>query len=121
MEPIPLQHQVQRTCERPGGTLKYFVKAFAPNRPAPELPDEEYILIEWLAATPPGKKLLIKYAGDVVTDIRSLFGHGRKIILQPSNFKTPAEQERLERYYRKCGFAYLPTSPTKWWMYWPRE
>lgn len=121
MDPIPLQHSVRSTCERPDGTLTYLVKAFAPNQPAPELPDVEYILIEWLEAAPRGSKLLVRHARDVIADIRIKFGSGRKIILQPSNFKTPTEQRRLERHYKKCGFAYLPTSPTKWWMYWPHE
>ncbi|MBL9187493.1 MAG: hypothetical protein JNK23_08460 [Opitutaceae bacterium] len=112
---------MQGTLERPNGTLTYLVKAFAPNRPAPELPDAEYILIEWFEAAPKGRKLLVRHAGDVIADIRSKFGGGRKIILQPSNYKTPAEQVRLEFHYQKCGFVYLPTSSTKWWMYWPHD
>ena len=115
---FPLQSPVCRKIEDPAGVLTYRVKAFAPNRPAPDLPDAEYILLDSLEASPRGQKLLQKHASAVIADIRELFGNVRKIILQPANFTTQEEEERLEAYYRKCGFTALPTSPSGFWMTW---
>jgi hypothetical protein len=119
MTKIPLQQTVRRELTSSVGLLVYFVRAFKPQGVAPELPDPEYILIEWLEAKPPEKKLLRNSASRMISDIRDQFGPDRKIILQPSNFDTPEEMEQLEHYYQTCGFVYLPTSPSKFWMMWP--
>lgn len=104
-----------------GGELKFYFKLHTPPGANAELPDPPYIFIDYITAAPRGNRLLECYSGEVIARIRERTKSDRPIIFQPANGEigNEAEQARLERYYLLCGFRYLPTSESKWWMTWP--
>jgi hypothetical protein len=104
-----------------GGELKFYFKLHTPRSPNPELPDPPYIFIDYIVAEPRGERLLQRYAGEVIARIREKIRSARPIIFQPANGEVGNDeaQARLEAYYLKCGFCYLPSSGSKWWMTWP--
>lgn len=110
------------TLSTPMGELTFWFKLHTPSPPAPELPYPPYIFLDHIAANPRGLRLLRRYAPEMIRRIRSTLRSERTIILQPASGK-PGDlqaQQKLEAYYRSCGFDYLPTSKTKFWMTWPK-
>ena len=105
------------------GALEFLFGLFSPPFPNEELPDPPYILIRYFEAKPPGRHLLKRYAAEMITQIRARLKSSRTVIFQPANGEIGNEQaqERLERYYRSCGFDYLPSSKSRWWMTWPED
>ena len=102
------------------GTLTFHFKLHTPQFPNEELPDPPYIFIDWMQAEPRGKRLLQQYADEVIACIRAKLDSNRTIIFQPANGEMGNDvvQKRLEAYYRSCGFDYLPSSASKFWMTW---
>ncbi|HRJ47040.1 MAG TPA: hypothetical protein PKY38_06740 [Opitutaceae bacterium] len=105
------------------GMLTFHFKLHTPRTQSEELPNPPYIFIDWIAAEPPRRGLLKKYASKMIARIREKLGSDREIIFQPANGDTEDDpaQEKLKTYYQSCGFDYLPSSSRNFWMTWPRK
>lgn len=103
------------------GALKFHFTLLTLAYPNDELPDPPYILIRYIEAEPKGKRLLQQYAPEMIALIKARLGSNRTVVFEPANGEigNDKEQHRLESYYRSCGFDYLPSSTSKWWMTWP--
>ena len=103
------------------GALKSWFTLHTPLHRSEELPDPPYILIHYIEAEPTGKRMLQRHASEMIARIKTRLNSNHTVILQPANGDLEDEiaQKKLVDYYRSCGFDYLPSSTTKWWMTWP--
>ena len=102
------------------GKLKFTFRIITPQKDTKELPEPQYILIEWIEASPQGQRILKKCAKEMINKIQSRLGYNTKIILHPASGTplNPRLQKRMVDYYKTCGFQFLPSSKSKYWMTW---
>jgi hypothetical protein len=103
------------------GKLTFHFKLHTPQWENESLPEPPYIFINYIAAEPRGARILQRHAGEMIARIRAKLKSDRTIIFQPANGNSEddAAQKKLETYYQSCGFDYLPSSRSNWWMTWP--
>jgi len=116
-----MREDIKDTLLKNEGALEFLYTLFTPSIANQELPDPPYILIRWVEAKPKGRQLLLRYAADMIAQIQTNLGRMRTIIFQPAANGNGEDQEKLVAYYRSCGFDYLPSSKSKFWMTWPKN
>lgn len=81
------------------------------------LPTSAFIWIEWLKAEPEGQRLLRAHARAVINHVRARFGPLPVFLHAAANAPhgDHTSQEKLERYYRSCGFRSIGTSAIMRW------
>lgn len=81
------------------------------------LPRSAFIWIDSLEAKPTGYKLLRKYSPALIGHVQRRFGVLPVFLHAAANAPhgDTTSQERLERYYRSCGFRSIGTSAVMMW------
>lgn len=117
-----MSEDIKGSLVKENGILEFWFTLLTPPKADEELPDPPYILIRWIEAKPKGHRLLEQHAAEMVSQIRATLMSNRPVIFQPANGEmgNDESQAKIESYYRTCGFDYLSTSASKWWMTWPQ-